>query len=454
MVSLVASVHSAASFIGHPGRIYRSDSMAIIAIYISGFFVLPIVAYIMLPFYRKLDITTAYQYLERRFGLTVRLIGSALFMLQRLIWMALVVLAPSLAISVILKIRVEYCILLVGLIASIYTALGGMSAVMWTDVIQFMVLIVGEAMIFIVVSAKLDGGFMEIIRVAVEDNKIWGSFEWNIAKPTFWTLLIHGCVMGFVWGTDQLQVQRLMTSKDEKAAKTSLLSLLVLNVPRYAVLVLMGLSLYAFYTAFPQMLSQEIAETPDKLLPYFVMTQIPVGLSGLVIAAIFAAAMSSFDSGLNCIVAAVTVDWYERLFNRGQDDKRYLAFAKILTVILGVAIMILSVLIYRAGLKSLIDTSNKYIGFFFGPIVGIFMLGIFTRRAKEIPTLIAALISIATLTVINIINSHRPGDHIINSYFYGPLAVAITMILGYVGSLFGLELPYEKIKGFTLAKKK
>jgi SSS family transporter len=452
LLSMAASIHSAISFIGQPGRIFLSDAGVLIASYVSGFIVFPVIAYLMLPFYRKLDVVTAYEYLERRFALSTRLLSSALFILQRLVWMALVVLAPSLALSVIVGIRVEYCILIIGLAATVYTVLGGMSAVIWTDVVQFIVLFVGEAMIFIVVATKLDGGFMEMIHVGFEDNKIWGSFDWDISRATFWTLMISGCVMGLSWGFDQLQVQRLMATRDEANARKSLMYTLVLNVPRIVVLILMGLALYAFYQAYPALLPEEVAQRADRVLPHFVVTQVPIGISGLIIAALFAASMSSFDSGLNCLIAAITVDWYKRVFKRDKTDAQYLLFAKVLSLCLGVAIALLAIGIYQAGIKSIIDTSNKYIGFLFGPIIGIFLLGIFTRRAKEIPAIMGGLAAFFTILVINIINGQYEDRNIIDPYFYGPLSVAITLVVGYFGSFLGTPLPYEKVKEYTLAK--
>jgi Na+/proline symporter len=228
-----------------------------------------------------------------------------------------------------------------------------------------------------------------------------------------------------------------------------------MGVPRYAILILMGLSLYAFYQVFPEKLAPGMEDTPDKILPYFIMTQVPVGLCGLIVAAIFAAAMSSFDSGLNCLTAVFVVDWYKRIINPGQDDKKYLFVAKLLTVLLGIAITILGIVIYKSGIKSIVDSSNKYLGFFFGPMVGIFLLGIFTRRAKPLSVLIASVVSFVLVLTLDIVNMKLgAGEQIINIYFYGPIAIIGTVVIGYVGSLFGPELPYENIREFTVAKKK
>ena len=455
LISLIASIFSAISFLGVPARIYKHDAALIIVLLIVPYFTLPLFAYIILPFYRKLDITTAYEYLERRFSLQVRCLGSALFILQRLFWMALVCLAPSLVLSMVLEIKVEYCILLIGLTATAYTALGGMSAVIWTDVVQFFILFVGQILFVVIIIIKLDGGLAEIFQIAITDNKILGSFSWDISKATFWTLLINGIFLGFSFGVDQLNVQRIMAARDEKQARKSVLYQLIANIPRYAVLIFMGISLYAFYKVFPEKLAPEIGETPDRILPYFIMTQIPVGLCGLVIAAIFAAAMSSFDSGLNCLTAVFVVDWYKKTIRPGQDDAKYLFIAKLLTVVLGTTITLLGILIYKSGIQSLIDSSNKYIGFFFGPITGIFMLGIFTRRAKAFPVISAAIIGFGLVLVIDRINASRPDNNqLINIYFYLPIAFLTTLVVGYVMSLFGSEIPYDKIQGLTLARKK
>jgi solute:Na+ symporter, SSS family len=455
LISLVASVFSAISFLGQPARIYKSDATVLICLFIASFFFLPIFAYAILPFYRKLDITTAYEYLEKRFSIQVRCIGSALFILQRLFWMALVCLAPSLVLSLVLGVKVEYCILIIGLIATVYTALGGMSAVIWTDVAQFFVLISGQILFFVMIVTKLDGGLTEIFQLAVSDNKFFGSMNWDISRPTFWTLLISSILMGLGFGVDQVNIQRIMATRDGKQARKSVLYQLILNIPRYMILILMGISMYAFYQVFPEKLAPGMDETPDKILPYFIMTQIPAGLCGLVIAAIFAAAMSSFDSGLNCLTAVFVIDWYKNVIKPGQDDAKYLFVAKLLTVILGLAITVLGIIIYKSGIKSIVDSSNKYLGFFFGPIVGIFLLGIFTRRAKAFPVVIASIISFILVLAIDVVNIKLgAGNQIINMYFYGPIAIIVTVVIGYLGSLFGPELPFDNIREFTLAKKK
>jgi Na+/proline symporter len=152
-------------------------------------------------------------------------------------------------------------------------------------------------------------------------------------------------------------------------------------------------------------------------------------------------------------VTAITVDWYKRVLVPAQDDKQYLALAKGLSFVLGFAITILAVLFYRTGIESIIDKSNEYLGYFGGPLLGIFMLGVFTRRTKALPTVLASVVTVAVLFALNYHQS-KGKEFIIHPYMYCFLGTALTMILGYAGSLVGRELPFEPIQDYTLAGKR
>ena len=454
--SVVASLFSGISYIGQPARSFRYDSV-LVTLSLSLLLITPIAAYVFLPFYRRLNVTTAYEYLEKRFGLNIRLFASILFLGKRLLWMALVALAPSLVLSTFTGIRVEYCILTIGLVATIYTSMGGISAVIWTDAVQFIVLVLGQVLIIIYIATRIDGGLAEIWSVGYENQKAWFSMDFNHTQLTFWTLLIAG--MGFYLsdlGADQITVQRLLTTKDQKSAQKALWFNALFKIPGAIIITGMGVALWVFYHKNPHLLTLQ-PQDYDKVVPYFVVKELPMGIAGLVIAAIFAAAMSSFDSGLNSIITGFTVDWYKRLINPGQADEKYLFMAKSLSYVVGIAVTILAILIYQTGIKSIIDTSNKYLGFFGGALLGLFILGMFTRRAKALPTILASILSVAVIFLID--NYNKADDkgvtyNIIHPYLYLVLSCAITVILGYIGSMFGPELSYEKVREFTIAKKK
>ncbi len=171
-MSVVVSTLSGISFIGHPAYTFQYDS-ALLAWPLSAVIVTPIIIFAFVPFYRRLNVITAYEYLEKRFDLNVRLLASALFIGKRLVWMALVALAPSLVLSTFTPLNVEYCILIIGVVATVYTGLGGMAAVIWTDVVQFVVLVVGQFLIILFIASRLDGGFGEIWEVGYAGRKAW-----------------------------------------------------------------------------------------------------------------------------------------------------------------------------------------------------------------------------------------------------------------------------------------
>jgi len=447
--SVVASIFSGISFIGQPSRVYRHDAV-LIAFPFSLLLVTPIVVYVLLPFYRRLDVTTAYQYLEARFGLNVRLLASVLFMGKRLLWMALVALAPSLALSAVTGLRVETCILIIGVIATIYTGLGGMHAVIWTDVIQFLVLMTGQCLIITMIAFRLDGGFAQMWQIGVADHKAWASLDFNFSELTFWTMLFAGCFLALSdLGADQVIVQRLMSAKDEKTAAKALWFNALFKFPGMIIILGMGVALWAFYQQYPERLGLAEADW-DKLVPYFAVQELPAGVSGLVIAAIFAAAMSSFDSGLNCLVATLTVDWHDRLGRKPHDDQRSLRLAKVLTYLLGAAVTLTAVLIYETGIKSIIDASNKYLGFFGGALLGIFLLGALTRRAKALPTILGALLGVAAVFAIEAIQT-ASGERFVHPYLYAAISCLLTMGLGYVGSFIGPPLSIDRLRGLTIS---
>jgi solute:Na+ symporter, SSS family len=451
-LSIVASLFSGIAFLSHPARVFRYDS--VLLIYgVSVVLITPIVVYVMLPFYRRLDVTTAYEYLEKRFNLNTRLLASILFICKRLFWLSMVALAPSLALSVFTGIRVEYCVMIIGIITTIYTGLGGMTAVIWADAVQFVVFMIGQIVIIASVAFKVDGGLLEVYRLGWENHKAGMSMDFDLARLTFWTMLISGVAIALSdMGSDQLIVQRYMATPDLKATRKSLWFNALIKIPSMAILLGIGVSLWAFYHIYPNRLTLTSAEY-DKIVPFYIVNEIPAGLGGLVIAGVFAAAMSSFDSGLNSLVTAVSVDWHQRVFFPGRNDRHYLISAKITTFILGLSVTLSAILIYRTGIQSIVDASNTYQGFFGGGLLGLFILGMLTRRARALPCVLGIIISVAVVTVIDLYQPKPPDGCYIHPYLYCAITFLLTMAIGYFGSFIGPPLPFEKIRDYTLIKK-
>ncbi|HSW45503.1 MAG TPA: sodium/solute symporter [Phycisphaerae bacterium] len=449
-LSVVASLFSAVSFLGLPAMVFKGDCV-MIAWPLAVLLATPMITRLLLPFYNRLQVTTAYEYLEKRFGLNVRLLASALFILKRLFWMSLVTLTPSLALSTMTGLRVEYCILVIGLVATLYTTMGGLSAVIWTDAVQFVVFMLAQLLIVGYVVTRLDGGFAEVWHTGVADHKIAIDLSIDFSRQTFWTVLL-ACIFiaGSDLGADQLIVQRLISTPDIRGAARSLWFNAVFKFPSMFLLLTIGAAVWAFYRAYPDRLG---LETPgyEMILPHFIIKELPVGISGLVIAGIFAAAMSSFDSGLHTMVTTFTVDWYKRLIRIDSTDLAYLRTARVLTLTLGVAVTILAVIVYRWGIRGLIDASNSFLGFFGGGLLGVFLLGVLTRRAKGLPTVLGAVAAVALVSVVEFYQQHH-GLRRLDPWLYGPITCCMTMVIGYFGSFFGPEPPFERIAEYTTAR--
>jgi Na+/proline symporter len=204
-----------------------------------------------------------------------------------------------------------------------------------------------------------------------------------------------------------------------------------------------------FYKANPERLPLEPADY-DKVVPYFTVHELPVGVSGLVIAAVFAAAMSSFDSGLNSLSATLTVDWYKRL-GSATSERRSLFVAKCLTYVIGAAVTITALVIYWTGVMSIIDASNKYLGFFGGALLAIFFLGALTRRAKALPTVLGALCGVASVFLIDMMADPANGKVIVHTYLYGMISCLVTLVVGYLGSFIGPPPSEQRLAGLTIA---
>ena len=341
----------------------------------------PIILRVFIRTYQRMNFTTAYEYLEMRFSLPVRLLGSGLFILTRIGWMSTLLYALSLVLSAVSGIHVTICIVAVGAFSTAYTFVGGMRAVIWTDVIQFFTLMVGIVVIFWVTIAGA-GGPIAVLRIGADNDMFKLSFALDpTVRVTFWTAIIGSFFFNLAtYGTDQLTLQRVFATKDYKQARRSVLLNNLVLTPTLFLFYFMGVALLAYYKVHP---SADVAGLKgDKILPFFIAHQLPTGLVGLLLAALFAAAMSSVDSGLNSLSACTLTDFYKRLSRRERSDKHYTVFAKLVTLVFGVVVIAVGVYVAHFG-KSIIETLMGFMGPFFGALLAIFLMGILTRRANS-----------------------------------------------------------------------
>ncbi len=439
-VSIFATQLSAITFVATPAVAYATDWMVLPG-KVTILLMAPVVVLLYLPFFRRLDITTAYEYLERRFSVSVRLFGSASFIAFQLLRMAIVIFLPALALASITGIDVYTCVAVMGALATVYTVLGGMEAVVWTDVLQTVVLIGGMLAAIVIVVLEL-GGVSEVVSAAASDDKLrlWGG-GWSTTELASWSVLLGTFALQFgPYTTDQSVVQRYLTTKDERAAARGIWLNGALAIPVGVLFMALGTCLYVFFESRPDALP--VAMQNDEVFPLFVSTQLPAGLSGLVIAGIFAASMSSLDSSMHSIATAVTVDWYRRL-SPDATEAGALRLAKGLTIGLGALAVGTAWVLVTYDIQSLWFFFQKCLGLLSSGVVGVFALGIFTRRASSRGVLVGAFASILTMAWLTWFSQ-------VHFYLYAVIGIPTCVVVGYVASL-ALKDPERDLKGLTRA---
>lgn len=433
-ISIFATQLSAITFMAIPAKafatnwVYFLTNMTIIA-------VAPIVIAIYLPFFRKLNLITAYEYLEKRFGVAARWTAGVAFILFQLGRMGIVIFLPSLALNAVMDVNIYLCIVLIGGLSTAYTFLGGIEADIWNDMFQTFLLIGGAIVSLVLIIASIDGGASQIVSMGMAEGKFQlANLTWDITTDALWVVIIGSFFSNMVsYTSDQAVIQRYLTTKDEKRSAKSIWTNALLAIPATFLFFAVGTALWAFYKTNPELLNP--ASRSDDVFPWFIAQQLPVGVSGLVITAIFAAAMSTVDSSVNSMSAVVTNDFYKRL-NPGVTDKQCMAVAHRATLILGLVGIGTAAYIAYLNSPSMWDQYLKIVGLFGGALAGMFLVGVFIRRVHlkavlvgffgaafilflvqqytSVHLLLYAAIGVTTCVVLSVIASYllpgSPGD--------------------------------------------
>ena len=424
-LSIFATMLSAITYLSIPATAYASDWTRFL-LNMGIPLIAPIVIFFFLPFYRKLRVISAYEYLENRFDVSLRLLGSASFILFQLGRMGIVVLLPALALSAVTGLNLFLCIALMGLLSTLYTVLGGMEAVIWTDVVQVVVLVGGALAALGIIVADLPGGVGQIIAEAAEHDK-WNLINpgWDLHSDSLFVILLGMVFVNLLpYTTDQAVVQRYMTTPTEQSARSAIWTGALFAVPASILFFFLGTALFVFYQNFPDQLTT--LEKPDQLLPWFIVREMPAGLGGLVIAGVFAAAMSSLDSSIHSITTAVTTDFFKR-FRPDREEKQWLSLARRIVLILGILGTASAMLIGTLDLRELWSLFLDITGLFLGTLGGLFILGVFTRRTTPIHAWIGALASAAALAYCTFFTS-------INGLLFGAIGTLTCVGIGWLSS--------------------
>lgn len=426
-LSIFGTALSAITFMAIPAKTYATD-WSYFMMNMTIFLVAPVIIILFIPFYRNLNITTAYEYLEKRFNLTVRLLGSSSFILYQVGRMGVVLFLPSLALNVVTNIDIITCIVLMGVISLIYTMMGGIEAVIWTDVVQVVVLMGGAILCLGLILSQLDGGIGEAIQVAVSNHKFNViNLDFSLKQPTVWVMLIGGVFANLTtYGTDQTLVQRYLTTSSRQMANRSVWTNAILTIPATVIFFFLGTAMYVFFKRFPEELNPSLANN-DALLPWYISSQLPTGIYGLLIAGIFAAAMSSLSSSINSAAAAYVTDFHLR-FN-WTPMASHLYVARIASVVFGAAGIFFAIMMSSWDIKSLWDEFQKVLGLIIGGVGGVFLLGILTRRATSVGAMIGIIGSIGIQTLV----AYYQPVHLL---LYSMTGVVSCFIIGWFFSLF------------------
>ncbi|XP_015913636.1 putative sodium-dependent multivitamin transporter isoform X2 [Parasteatoda tepidariorum] len=393
--SLMATYLSAIGVLGVPSETYLYGtqlSMWMVGVVIGGI----IACYGFLPVFYNMDVTTAYEYLEKRFGKTTRTVTSFLFTLQMILYMAVVLYAPSLALNAVTGISTWTSVVSLAVVCTFYCSLGGLKAVLWTDVFQAFLMFF--SVIAVVVKGVIDsGGISEAYNIAEEGGRII-FFDTTIdltARYTLWNSIMSGVFFSLnTFGTNQAQIQRMLSVGDLKKAKKALLYSLPLIVIFNVFSFLDGVVIYSNYHDCDPMLDENTKlKSPDQLMPYAIIkmfSHIP-GLSGLCIAGIFSAALSTVSSAVNSLTAVTMEDFIRPYcFCKQLTENWATLLAKIIAVCFGGLCLLLTFIV--ANFRGVLEACNIVFGMVGGPVLGIYLLGMFSKRANEKGTLIGLLV--------------------------------------------------------------
>jgi SSS family solute:Na+ symporter len=394
-LSIFGTFVSSISFLANPGKAFDANWNP----FVFGLS-LPLAAWVatryFVPFFRKSGTVSAYTHLEERFGTWARVYAVVCYLLTQMGRVGTILYLVALALTPLTGWNVFTIIIVTGVLVTAYTLIGGIEAVIWTDVVQSIVLTLGIFLCLGVIFSGMPEGAGQVFSIASESDKFsLGSFGLSLNEPTFWVILIFGLFINLQnFGIDQSYVQRYATANSEQEAKKSVWLGALLYLPISALLFLVGTALFAFYAAQPELLPESISKG-DKVFPHFIATELPTGITGILIAAVLAAAMSSVDSSLN---GSATLTWCDLVKRFSGNEPSEATGMKVLhgaTIAFG--IIGTSAALAMTRVQSALDAWWKLSSIFSGGILGLFLLGLIVKKAKN--AVAATAVAIGVLVI-------------------------------------------------------
>ena len=420
-MSIFATYVSSISYLGYPGKAFSGDWNAFVfslSIPIASYFA----ARYFVPFYRSQDSISAYSFLENRFGPWARIYASSCYLLTQIARTGSILYLLALPMNVLLGWNIQTIIIVTSVAIVLYSMLGGMKAVIWTEAIQGIILIGGALVCMFILLFDMPEGPAQTFSIAMEDGKFsLGSFGSSLSESTFWVCLIYGVFTNLQnYGIDQSYVQRYHTAKNEKEAKFSALFGGYLFIPVSAVFFMIGTGLYAFYKVHPGVLPDGVGA--DYVFPFFIVNELPVGLTGLLIASIFAAGMSTIATSVTSSSTIILTDYYHR-FRKHAGNRERMLVLKLSSVGVGVAGILVAFAFMSV--QSALDAWWALASIFSGGMLGLFLLGYISRKARNFDAVLGVVCGVILVCWI-----------VISPFVHANLAIVFgTLLIFLVGFL-------------------
>lgn len=438
-LSIFATFVSSISYLALPGSAYSSNwnvfvfslSIPIASLIAVKYFV---------PLYRKVNSPSAYTFLENRFGVWARIYVSACYLLTQVMRIGTILYLLAITIHTITDWNIPFIILLTGVSVLVYSLMGGIQAVIWTDAIQAIVLIGGAIACIVFLLFNIPGGWNTVVEVGQDAGKFsLGSFGIELDEPTFWVVLIYGLFINLQnFGIDQNYVQRYVaSSSDANAGKSALWGGLI-YIPVSLAFLVIGTLLYVYYHSGGAQLPPELLEEGqgDKIFPHFIVQALPTGLTGVLIASIFAAGMSTVSTSFNSGATVIYTDYYQRFYGRKSkkdNSMRVLYIASTVLAVLGIIVALAMM-----NVKSALDAWWSLASIFSGGMLGLFLLGAFAKGTTRIGAIAGVVAGLLLIVYLNVLPFFTSGDGSsgLHSYLTIVLATTLIFLVGFLVSAF------------------
>jgi SSS family solute:Na+ symporter len=383
------------------------------------------IAFVLIPAYFKGEMYTAYELMQRRFGPRTKHATASMFLVTRAMAEGVRVFAVAIVIGIVLGSGDIWSILIISTLTLLYTFEGGLTAVIWTDVIQLFIYLGCTLIAFFVILGLIPNGWEGILEAAGSKFALW-NFSMDFRLPyTFWGGVIGGAFLNTAsHGVDQLIVQRLLAARNERDGKIALLSSGVIIFFQFSLFLLIGIMLFSFYSYHPELAPPS---ANDRIFPTFIVSYLPHGIRGIMIAAILAAAMSTLSSSLNAMASTTVVDFFRPFIKKDLSARNQLRISRWVTVFWGIALTLLAIISRKV--ESVLEAGLTIASITYGSMLGVFLLGVLTKKASEKGSILGMAVGLVSMLFIWYFST-------IAFTWYVLIGTAITFVTGYTTSLY------------------